>query len=182
MSIKEKLMNMKKILLEKNKSLEESKNESMKLNIPNDDKIKLLTALYIFNHGNKVCMPFEYCYKAGSIENGGGDYAVLENQINALGYNVKEIVFVNKIYKLVSANEAFKERKKSKTFFPNEVKYFVLSNKEAIDFPLVETPETLEFLAKSGDVRAIGTYNNWMREVHGFNSIINTENKGITKK
>lgn len=29
MSIKEKLMNMKKILLKKNKSLEESKNESM---------------------------------------------------------------------------------------------------------------------------------------------------------
>ena len=177
MSINEKLMNMKKILVKKNKSLEESKNENMKLDIPNDDKIKLLTALYIFNHENKVCMPFEYCYKAGSIENGGGDYAVLENQINALGYNVKEIVFVNKIYKLVSANEAFEERKKSKTFFPNEVKYFVLSNKEAIEFPLVETPETLEFLAKSGDVRAIGTYNNWIKKVHSFDSIINNENK-----
>ena len=181
MSIKEKLMNMKKILLKKNKSLEESKNENMKLDIPNDDKIKLLTALYIFNHGNKVCMPFEYCYKTGSIENGGGDYAALESQINALGYNVKEIVFVDKIYKLVSANEAFRERKKSKTFFPNEVKYFVLSNKEAIEFPLVETPETLEFLAKSGDVRAIGTYNNWMRKVHRSDSIINTENKGKRK-
>ena len=177
MSIKEKFMNMKKILLKKNKSLEESKNESMKLNIPNDDKIKLLTALYIFNHGNKVCMPVEYCYKTGSIENGGGDYVTLENQINALGYSVKEIVFFNKTYKLVSANEAFEERKKSKTFFPNEVKYFVLSNKESIVFPLVETPETLEFLAKSGDVRAIGTYNNWMRKVNGFDSIINNENK-----
>lgn len=155
--------------------MEESKNESMKLDISSDDRIKLLTALYIFNHGNKVCMPFEYCSKTGSIENGGGDYAALENQINSLGYSVKEIVFVNNIYKLVSDNEAFDERKKSKTFFPNEVEYFVLSNKEAIEFPLIETPETLEFLAKSGDVRAIGTYNNWMRKVHRSDSIINTE-------
>lgn len=69
------------------------------------------------------------------------------------------------------------EEKKSKTFFPNEVKYFVLSNKESIVFPLVETPETLEFLAKSGDVRAIGTYNNWIKKVHSFDSIINNENK-----
>lgn len=118
MSIKEKLINMKKILLKKNKSLEESKNESMKLNIPNDDKIKLLTALYIFNHGNKVCMPVEYCYKTGSIENGGGDYATLENQINTFkDYSVKEIVFFNKTYKLVSGNEGIDGRKKVKNFF-----------------------------------------------------------------
>lgn len=70
-----------------------------------------------------------------------------------------------------------RKKKSQKLFFQMKLNILYCSNKESIVFPLVETPETLEFLAKSGDVRAIGTYNNWIKKVHSFDSIINNENK-----
>lgn len=58
----------------------------------------------------------------------------------------------------------------------------MLSNKEGIDFSLIETPETLEFLARAGDERAVGTYDMWMRKIGNFDPKVNDENKSIIKR
>ena len=155
MNIIEKFRNRKKDTVEENK----------KLIISNDDKIKLLSALYTYNHGDKVCMPGEYSFTPETKENGCGDYKLLQQEIEQLGYKIKEVVFANTHYKLAADAEAFEERKKTSQFFPRDVAHFVLSNKDEECFTLVETPETLDFLAKSGDERAIGTYNNWISKV-----------------
>lgn len=159
-------------LLEQFKNLRNQlgKTKENAINIPNDDKIGLLSALYTYNHGNKVCKPFEYSCKDGRKENDGGDYLKFKQDILKLGYKVEDIIFVENNYKLRSDAEDFEKRKSNNSFFPSDVKYFILSNENGIKFPFIETPETLEFLAKSGDKRAIGTYENWLKRLYEINS------------
>lgn len=176
MNLKEKLLNIKELLMNKGEFQDNN------INIPDDDKIKLLAALYTYNHGDKDCMPFEYSCKTGGKENGSGNYLLFEQEVQNLGYNVKEIVFIPNSYMLLTDAEAFENRKKTKQFYPKEVKYFVIVDKEEKSFILRETSKNLEFLARSGDRKAIKTYNNWMMRIGACNHIIVDEGNGISEE
>jgi len=174
MNLNNKLSKLKKLICQNQKGA--SSKDNLGIKISDVDNVRLLSALYTFNHGDNVCLPFEYSCNAGNKSNGGGDFLKFEQELLSLGYKIENVVFVKKNYKLMKDAEAFEERKKNKQYIPSEIEYFVLSNEKGEMFQFRETPYTLEFLANHGDPRAIGTYENWVQKVkfgsvrHEYNS------------
>lgn len=138
------------------------------------DMIRLLSLLYTYNHGNKICQPLEYALKDGNKTNGGGDYLKLEKDIYDLGYKIVDIIFTPNTYQIKGNQDAYEKRKQTKEILPSDIKQLIIGTKNGELFPLFETSESLELLALSGDDRAIGTYDNWLKII--------TNNKDNNKK
>lgn len=75
-----------------------------------------------------------------------------------LGYQIEQVVFEEKQYKLPIQQEIYEKRKQEGKFLPSDVKGFVIFNQQQ-KFVLSECPENLELLADAGDERAF-----WARE------------------
>lgn len=136
------------------------------------DKIKLYSALYTYNHGNKSCTLLEYSLKIGDLSDKYGNYNEFRDKLKQIGYNVKDIVFIKNNYKLLSDAEAFEERKKKETFVPSDVDYFIVGNNK-VNYILKESIESLELLANSNDNRAYITYHNCLEKLNHIDNGIN---------
>ena len=129
--------------------------------VPKDKLVKILSALYTYNHGDKGCNPLEYVNMEGNISNGGGNYSKLEEELNHVGYFILKVVFEDYGKKSKQKQREFDQRKMRNYFIPKDVKKFILMDTEYNVISLFETPETLAFLAKNGDERAKDTFYNF---------------------
>ena len=157
MKLKDKLIKLRKKITNKPKPLI----------ISDEDKFKLLSAFYTYNHGDKGCAPFEYACKAGCKENGGGDYLEFEKVVNSLGFKISNIVFIKETIspKHPRPKTDFEELERTKTFKPEHVDHFVLETKDKDTFMLKENPDYIIFLAKNGDERAKETAHNFEKKL-----------------
>lgn len=150
-----------------NKLKEKLKNEEMKqeetLPIPQEEMVALLKVLFTYYHGNRPCSAWEYISNAGNKENGGGDYAQLEKELLYLGYQIEQVIFEEKQYRLPIQQEIYEKRKQEGKFLPSDVKGFVIFNQQQ-KFVLSESPESLELLADAGDERAFWTRESFRRK------------------
>ena len=126
--------------------------------VPKEKLVKMLSALYTYNHGNQGCYPHEYVRKDGNISNGGGDYSKFEKELDDIGYFVIKVVFEDYSNKSKQLQKEFEQRRIGNYFIPRDVSKFILIDNEYNVIPLLETPQTLAFLAKNGDERAKDTF------------------------
>ena len=132
-----------------------------------ENLVKILSVLYTYNHGDKVCHPYEYVRKEGNMSNGGGDYIKFENELDNLGYFIIGIVFEDYTKKRKQQQKEFEQRRKENNFIPKDIKKFILMDYEYNVVSLYETPATLAFLAKNGDERAKDTFYNFESRLKG---------------
>lgn len=156
-------------------------NTILKSNIPEEHKIKILSELYTFNHGNFGCGAFEYSMKAGGSRNGGGDFDALRQSLSSLGYSVQAIKYHDCLYRTLLQQQEYKERIDSGKPLPFDIVSITISDSNGQQITLFETPVTLEILALSGDERAIETYNNFMHKIGSPSGIINNKNPYVKK-
>lgn len=177
--LKEKLLGYK---------LKKLSNEKNLIKIPYDDKVKLLSLLYKFNHGDKECSPFEYSCKLGMHSNGVDGYKDFKHGIELLGYKIDDVIVEDNFKaKMMTVDDAeiikkdYEKRKSNNQLYPHEIKYFILKSPDDACFKFMETPDTLEFLAKAGNQYAVATYNNWVRKLGVHKAILDIEGK-VNKK
>lgn len=155
-------MKMKDLLSKKKKQM----GKPTPVDISEENKIKLLKTIYIFNHGDKVCEPFEYSCRVGSDMS----FADLERELLTIGITIDEVVLEEKKYKLIKDQEEHDRRVAAKEYKPSDIKYFVLSTHDGQQFPFRETPESTQFLAKSGYNNAKGTCENFVDRIQDLNA------------
>ena len=136
--------------------------------VPKDKLVKMLSALYTYNHGNNGCYPQEYIRKDGNISNGGGDYSKFEKELDDIGYFVIKVVFEDYSKKSKQLQKEFGQRRIGNYFIPRDVKKFILMDYEYNVVSLFETPQTLAFLAKNGDERAQDTFYNFESRLKAY--------------
>lgn len=145
--------------------------------IPEKDKVKILAELYTFNHGDSGCKPFEYSSNCGNKHNGGGDFRKFKQNLLFLGYDVM-VTYHEIHYKLFSAQEEHDARIRDQKPFPSDIQSITITSHDGQEINLFESSYTLEFLALSGDKRAIETYNNFMCKVGASQNIIHVDEYG----
>lgn len=166
-------------LFEKNNIQESAEMKTiLEATIPEEDKIRILTELYTFNHGNSGCQSFEYSCDAGRSHNGGGDFPKFKQNLLSLGYDVTEVTYHETHYKLFSDQEEHDARIRNQKPFPSDIQSIIITSHDGQEINLFENPYTLEFLALSGDKRAIETYNNFMCKVGASQNIIHVDENG----
>ena len=150
--------------------------------VPKEKLVKLLSSLYIYNHGDKVCYPIEYVNKEGNISNGGGDYSRLEEELNKIGYLIMATIFEDYGKKSKQKQKEFEQRRLGNYFIPKDVKKFIIMDEECNVVSLFETPETLVFLAKNGDERAKETFYNAEARLKAYGSNLDLNREKVLKK
>ena len=149
--------------------------------VPKEKLVKLLSALYTYNHGDKGCYPLEYVRKENFINGDslleyGGAFEKFQEELHSLGYFIMKVVFEDYSHKSKDQQAEFRKRISYDLFMPKDVKKFIIMDEEYNIVSLFETPETLAFLAKNGDERAKKTFNR-------FNGCVQLESdKSFQKK
>lgn len=126
--------------------------------IEKDNLIKILSAFYTYNHGDRACNPIEYVLKKGNEKEGWGNFKKLEQIINSCGYEVDEIKLENYKNKSKKSQMQFESRISEFSFIPQDIKKIILIDSNNDRIVLRETPNTLYFLANNGDERAKETF------------------------
>lgn len=148
----------------------------LEANISEEDKVKILSELFTFNHGNVGCYAFEYCANAGQTSNGGGDFRKFKQNLLFFGYDTK-VTYRKRFYRLLDDHNKYLERISSEQPLPTDIESIIISDHNGQEIDLFESPDTLEYLACSGDKRAIETYNNFMYKL-GAKQIISLDENG----
>ena len=127
--------------------------------VPKEKLVKLLSALYTYNHGDKGCYPLEYVRKENFIKGDslleyGGAFEKFQDELHSLGYFIMKVVFEDYSHKSKDQQVEFRKRISYDLFMPKDVKKFIIMDNEYNVVSLFETPATLIYLAKHGDERA----------------------------
>ena len=148
--------------------------------IPKEDLFKLLSIFYTFNHGDRACQPIELEYNVANIDSGGFDFATLEKKFHEVGYYIDKVVCVTDepsaqvFVPFVPNEKEYEKRRKNRDYLPIDISYLVVSNLSGAQYIIQETMDSIIFLARGGDERAIKTYNTWQnfkREINNYYSI-----------
>ena len=155
--------------------------------VPKEKLIKLLSALYTYNHGDKGCYPLEYIKKSGSVKGEslleyGGAFEKFQEELHGLGYFIMKVVFEDYSHKSKEQQNEFKKRINIDLFMPKDVKKFIIMDNEYNVVSLFETPGTLEFLAKNGDKRAQDTFYNFESRLKASGNHLDLNSKKILKR
>ena len=135
--------------------------------IPQEDLFKLLSIYYTFNHGDRPCQPVEFQYHTWSKEIGGFDFATLTKKFQKVGYYIDRVVCVTdeplseEFVPFVPDEKEYEKRRKNNDYLPVDISYIIVSNLSGAQYIIEESIDSIEFLARGGDERAIKTINTW---------------------
>ena len=147
--------------------------------IPQEDLFKLLSIFYTFNHGDRACQPVELEYHTINKENQGFDFATLKKKFHDVGYYIDKVVCVTdeqiapEYVAFVPDEKEYEKRRKNEDYLPIDISYLIVSNLSGSQYIIQESIESIAFLARGGDERAIKTYNAWVdfkKEVNNYYS------------